>query len=185
MLPKVYDGAAPAAIVLLKAGNPAGDQRVYRTTSLICVPFKVLERVIVSRVEPIVDPQLSREQPGFQRGSLTVDQVTLLLQDTEDSSQANEKARVVLLNLMAAQHRLAQQTSPKDFEDNPQSAYGVVENRDAVHQQFNPADQRWPARQTAKTEKWRAPGLRPLTTVLHYLHPPSPIDTVQSECLCR
>ena len=47
---------------------------------------------INSRIDPVVDPQLPREQAGFRRGRSTVDQVTLLKQDIEDSFQNNEKA---------------------------------------------------------------------------------------------
>ncbi|KAJ3605934.1 hypothetical protein NHX12_027977 [Muraenolepis orangiensis] len=54
------------------------------------------------RIEPVVDPQLPREQAGFRRGRSTVDQVTLLTQDIEDSFQAKEKVGVVLLDLTAA-----------------------------------------------------------------------------------
>ncbi|KAJ3591985.1 hypothetical protein NHX12_007115 [Muraenolepis orangiensis] len=54
------------------------------------------------RIEPVVDPQLPREQAGFRRGRSTVDQVTLLTQDIDDSFQAKEKVGVVLLDLTAA-----------------------------------------------------------------------------------
>ncbi|KAJ3603807.1 hypothetical protein NHX12_028548 [Muraenolepis orangiensis] len=58
--------------------------------------------MIHSRIEPVVDPQLPKEQAGFRRGRSTVDQVTLLTQDLEDSFQAKAKAGVVLLDLTAA-----------------------------------------------------------------------------------
>ena len=58
--------------------------------------------MIHSRIDPVVDPQLPREQAGFRRSRSTVDQVTLLTQDIEDSFQNNEKAGVVLLDLTAA-----------------------------------------------------------------------------------
>ncbi|KAJ3606844.1 hypothetical protein NHX12_026363 [Muraenolepis orangiensis] len=48
--------------------------------------------MIHSRIEPVVDSQLPREQAGFRRGRSTADQVTLLCQDIEDSFQNNEKA---------------------------------------------------------------------------------------------
>ena len=50
----------------------------------------------------MVDPQLPREQAGFCHGRSTVDQVTLLTQDIEDSFQHNEKAGGVILDLAAA-----------------------------------------------------------------------------------
>ena len=55
-----------------------------------------------SRIDTVVDPQLPREQAGFRRGGSTVDQVTLLTQDIEDSFQHNEKAGVVFLDLTGA-----------------------------------------------------------------------------------
>ncbi|KAL7878943.1 hypothetical protein AOLI_G00099170 [Acnodon oligacanthus] len=54
------------------------------------------------RTEPVVDPQLPSQQAGFRRGRSTVDQVTLLTQDIEDSFQDNDKAGVVFLDLTAA-----------------------------------------------------------------------------------
>ena len=99
-LPRAWRRAA--VIALLKPNKPADDPKSYRPISLLCVPFKILERMIHSRIEPVVDSQLPREQAGFRRGRSTVDQVTLLTQDLEDSFQAKTKAGVVLLDLTAA-----------------------------------------------------------------------------------
>ena len=52
--------------------------------------------------DSVVDPQLPREQAGFRLGRSTVDQVTLLTHDIEDSFQHNEKAGVAFLDLTAA-----------------------------------------------------------------------------------
>ena len=87
---------------MLKPNKPAKDPMSYRPFSLLCVPYKILERLIHSRIEPIVDPQLPLEQAGFRRGRSTVHQVTLLTQDIEDSFQYNKKAGVVFLDLTAA-----------------------------------------------------------------------------------
>ena len=89
-------------VALPKPNKPAQDPKSYRPISLLCIPFKILERLIHSRIDPVVDPQLPREQAGFRRGRSTVDQVTLLTQDIEDSLQHNEKAGVVFLDLTAA-----------------------------------------------------------------------------------
>ena len=99
-LPKTWRRAT--VIALPKSNKPALDPKSYRPISLLCVPFKILERLIHSRIDPVVDPQLPREQAGFRRGRSTVDQVTLLTQDIEDIFQNNEKAGVVFLGLTAA-----------------------------------------------------------------------------------
>ena len=99
-LPKTWRRAT--VVALPKPNKPVQDPKSYRPISLLCVPFKILERMIHSRIDPVVDPQLPREQAGFRRGRSTVDQVTLLTQDIEDSFQNNEKAGVVFLDLTAA-----------------------------------------------------------------------------------
>ncbi|KAJ3587576.1 hypothetical protein NHX12_011173 [Muraenolepis orangiensis] len=99
-LPKTWRRAS--VIALPKPNKPAEDPKSYRHISLLCVPFKILERMIHSRIEPVVDSQLPREQAGFRHGRSTADQVTLLCQDIEDSFQNNEKAGVVYLDLTAA-----------------------------------------------------------------------------------
>ena len=101
MLPEVQapkDLASCLRHSLLKPNKPAEDPKAYRPISLLCVPFKILERMIHSRIDTVVDPQLPWEQASFRRGRSTVDQVTLLSQDIEDSFQDNEKAGVVYLD---------------------------------------------------------------------------------------
>ena len=74
----------------------------YRPVSLLCVPYKILERLIYARVEPLIDPLLPIEQAGFRRGKSTVDQVVLLTQSIEDSFEAKKKAGAVFIDLTAA-----------------------------------------------------------------------------------
>ena len=78
------------------------DPKSYRPISLLCVPYKILERLIYTRVEPIVDPLLSCEQAGFRRGQSTVDQAVLLTQNIEDCFEAKKKAGAVFVDLTAA-----------------------------------------------------------------------------------
>ena len=99
-LPKTWRRAT--VVGLPKPNKPAQDPKSYRPISLPCVLSKILERLIHNRIDPVVEPQLPREQAGFRRGRPTVDQVTLLTQDIEDSFQHNEKAGVVFLDLTAA-----------------------------------------------------------------------------------
>ena len=79
-LPKTWRRAS--VIAMLKPNKPAEDPKAYRPISLLCVPFKILERMIHNRIEPVMDSQLPREQAGFRRGRSTVDQITLLTHRT-------------------------------------------------------------------------------------------------------
>ena len=79
-----------------------GDSKSFRTISLLCVPFKILERLIYAGLETITEPLLPQEQAGFQHGRSAVDQVTHLTQDIEDSFSAEKKAGAVFVDLTAA-----------------------------------------------------------------------------------
>ena len=60
------------------------------------------ERLIYTRIEPLINPLLAREQAGFRRGKSTVDQVVLLTQNIEDFFEAKKKAGTVFIDLTAA-----------------------------------------------------------------------------------
>ena len=77
--------------VISKPMKLVGDPKSYRPISLLCVPYKILERLIYTRVEPLIDPLLPKEQDKFRRGKSTVDQVVLLIQNIEDSFEAKKR----------------------------------------------------------------------------------------------
>ena len=85
-------------VAIPKPIKPVGDPKSYRPISLLCVPYKILERLIYARVEPLIDPLLPKEQAGFRRGKSTVNQVALLTQNIEDSFEAG----AVFVDLTAA-----------------------------------------------------------------------------------
>ena len=89
-------------VAISKPGKPVGDPKSYRPISLLCVPYKILEKLIYARVEPLIDPLLPKEQAGFRSGKSTVDQIVLLTQNIEDSFEAKKKAGAVFVNLTAA-----------------------------------------------------------------------------------
>ena len=99
-IPKIWRRALVVAIP--KPGKPVGDPKSYRPISLPCVPYKILERLIYARVEPLIDPLLPKEQAGFRREKSTVDQVVLLTQNIEDSFEAKKKTGAVFIDLTAA-----------------------------------------------------------------------------------
>ena len=69
---------------------------------MLCVPYKILKRLIYTGIEPLIDPLLPKEKAGFRRGKQTVDQVVLLTQNIEGSFEAKKKAGAVFINLTAA-----------------------------------------------------------------------------------
>ena len=87
-----------------KLKKPVENPKSYRPITLLCVPYKILKKLIHARVGPfpIVGPFLPREQAGFRRGRSTVDQTVLLTQNIEDSFEAKKKAGAVFVNLTAA-----------------------------------------------------------------------------------
>ena len=99
-IPKIWTRALVVAVP--KPSKPVEDPKSYRPISLLCVPYKILERLIYARVELLIDPLLPREQAGFRRGRSTVDQVTLLTQSIENAFEAKKKAGAVFIDLTAA-----------------------------------------------------------------------------------
>ena len=99
-IPKIRRRALVVAIP--KPGKPVRDPQSYLPISLLCVPYKILDRLIYARVKPLIDPLLPKEQAGFRRGKSTVDQVVLLTQNIEDSFEAKKNAGAVFVDLTAA-----------------------------------------------------------------------------------
>ena len=99
-IPKICRRALVVAIP--KPTKHVGYPKSYRLISLLCVIYKILEKLIYARVEPLIDPLLPKEQKGFRRGKSTVDQVVLLTQNIEDSFEAKKKAGAVFVNLTAS-----------------------------------------------------------------------------------
>ena len=97
---KVWRRAPVVAIPQPK--KPVEDPKSYRHISLVCIPYKILKRLIHACVESMVVPLLPREQAGFQWGRSTVDQTVLLTQNIEDLFEVKKKAGAVFVNLTAA-----------------------------------------------------------------------------------
>jgi len=99
-IPKV--GRTALVVAIPEPDKQLGDPKSYRPISLLCVSFKILERIIYARVETIIDPLLPQEQAGFRHGRSVVHQVTPLTQDIEDSFSAKKEAGAVFVDLTAA-----------------------------------------------------------------------------------
>ena len=89
-------------VAIANPNKPLGNSKSYRPNSFLCVPFKVSERFICARREPIIDPHLPKEQAGFWPRRSTVDQVTLLIQKIKDRFSAKKMTAAVFVDLAAA-----------------------------------------------------------------------------------
>ena len=98
-IPKIWRQALVIAIP--KPKKPLNDPQSYRPISLLCTPFKLLERLILQRIDPIVDPKLPKTQAGFRRGKSTVDKVGLLAGRIEKAFQRQQKTGLILVDLTA------------------------------------------------------------------------------------
>ena len=56
-------------VAISKPAKPVGYPKSYRPISLLCVSYKILERLIYARVELLIDPLLPKEQTDFDAGS--------------------------------------------------------------------------------------------------------------------
>ena len=99
-IPKIWRRAT--IIALPTPNKPTDNPKNYSPISLLCVPFKVLERLLLARLDPIVDPQLPNQQAGFRRGCSTVHQIVKLTNDIEESFEIRHKVGVVLVDVTAA-----------------------------------------------------------------------------------
>ena len=99
--PKIWRRALVLAIP--KPTKPMRYPKSHRPISLLCVPYKIPERLIYARVEPLIDPLLPKElHKEFRSGKLTVYQVVLLTQNIKNSFEAKKKTGAVFVNLTAA-----------------------------------------------------------------------------------
>ena len=83
--PKIWRKATVIAIP--KFNTPTDDPKNYRLISLLCVPFKLLARLLLARLEPIIDPHSPDEQADFRRGRNTVHQIVTLLKTLRKPSK--------------------------------------------------------------------------------------------------
>ena len=99
-IPKSWKLAKVVAV--LKPKTPANAASSYRPISLLCVPYKLYERLIYNRIQPIVESVLPTEQAGFRQRRSSQDQVVRLTEDIECCFDNKLKAGVVLVDLSAA-----------------------------------------------------------------------------------
>ena len=71
-------------IVILKPGKDSSLPKSYRPISLLCHTYKLLERMILNRMNPITEHTIIKEQAGFRAAKSCTSQLLKLTQYIED-----------------------------------------------------------------------------------------------------
>jgi len=107
-IPRAWRRAKVAA--LLKPGKDPNHKKSYRPISLLCILYKLYERMILARISQSVEEQLTPDQAGFRPGRSCCDQLLNLTQFIEDGFETKQITGAVLVDLTAAydtvNHRL-------------------------------------------------------------------------------
>ena len=86
----------------MKPGKDPEHPKSYRPISLLCILYKVYERMVMARISPSVEEQLTPDQAGFRPGRSTCDQLLNLTQHIEDGYEDKMITGAVFVDLTAA-----------------------------------------------------------------------------------
>jgi hypothetical protein len=91
--------------VLIRLYKNKGDKRIsdnYRGISLLVVAGKVFARILLTRIQGILDRKLLKEQAGFRYGRSTIDQIFTLKIVMERSREFNQPLHMCFIDLQKA-----------------------------------------------------------------------------------
>ncbi|KAK3884788.1 hypothetical protein Pcinc_010974 [Petrolisthes cinctipes] len=71
--PKIWGRAR--VVAFLKPGKHPTSPKSYRPISLLCIPYKLYERMILARIHGTVEENLTEDQPGFRPGRSCCSQI--------------------------------------------------------------------------------------------------------------
>lgn len=87
---------------VLKNGKPKNVAESYRPISLLCIAYKILERIIYNRISTLVHEHIPKDQAGFVPNRSCCDQVMALTTHIERGFQDKMKTTIVLVDLSSA-----------------------------------------------------------------------------------
>ena len=110
-------------IAILMPGKDSAIPKNYKPISLLCHTYKLYERMILSRIAPVVEQRLIKEQVGFRIGKSSTSQLLNLTQHIEDGCQRGMITGAAFVNLSAAydivNHRILIQKLYHITQDSP------------------------------------------------------------------
>jgi hypothetical protein len=99
-LPKMFKQAKILAI--LKSGKDGTDVSHYRSISLLSVVYKILERLILQHIQPLIDAAVPVSQAGFRKNRSCTEQVMALTSHIEAGFERKLKKGTIFIDLTAA-----------------------------------------------------------------------------------
>ena len=89
-------------IAILKPGKDSTLPKSYRPISLLCHTYKLFERRILNRLNPLIETMIIDQQAGFRPGKSTTGQLLNLTQHIEDGYERGVVTGTVFVDLSAA-----------------------------------------------------------------------------------
>ena len=99
-IPSIFKRAKVLAV--LKPGKDGSEAAHFRPISLLSITYKLLERLILNRIQPVINEHLPVEQAAFRTNRSCVDQVLALTTLIEKGFQKNLKTFTMFVDLSAA-----------------------------------------------------------------------------------
>ena len=89
-------------IAILKPGKDSTLSKSFRPISLLCHTYKLFERMILNRLNPLIETMIIDQQAGFRPGKSTTGQLLNLTQHIKDGNGRGVVAGTVFVDLSAA-----------------------------------------------------------------------------------
>ena len=96
-IPKIWRQSK--IIAILKPGKDSAIPKNYRPISLLCHTYKLYKRIILNRIDPVVEQRLIKEQAGFRTGKSCTSQLLNLTQHIEDGYQRGKITGAAFVDL--------------------------------------------------------------------------------------
>jgi hypothetical protein len=91
-----------AKISIIKPGKDGTDPAHYHPISLLSVVYKLLKRLILQRIQPLIEDLTPINQAGFRQHHICTEQVVALTTHIEAGFQHQLKTGAVFVDLTAA-----------------------------------------------------------------------------------
>ena len=167
-IPKAWRKAR--VVALLKPGKDPNHKKSYRPISLLSIPYKLYERMIMSRMSPTVEQQLSPDQAGFRPGRSCCDQLLNLTQYIEDGFETKQITGAVFVDLTAAydtvNHRILLLKIAKVIKN--KRIVRIIES--LLKKQTVFCGNGWKKKQVSHPEKWTPTRFCISSNTLQHLH---------------